>query len=70
MGSKRKSMGENSSSSAPTSISIDSSKASVQPVVASFAAAIPPLASSFATYRSIDKNRADDCIVVSETEKI
>ncbi|KAJ1667033.1 DNA-directed RNA polymerase I subunit rpa49 [Coemansia sp. RSA 1813] len=68
MGSKRKSMGEDGGKK--VSISIDSSKAVVQPVVASFAAAVPPMASSFSTYKSVDKNKSNDCIVVSETEKI
>ncbi|KAJ1793984.1 DNA-directed RNA polymerase I subunit rpa49 [Coemansia sp. RSA 2399] len=69
MGSKRKSMSEDADGS-NISVSIDNSKASVQPVIASFAAAVPPMASSFATYKCIDKSKPNDCIVVSETEKI
>ncbi|KAJ2383874.1 DNA-directed RNA polymerase I subunit rpa49, partial [Coemansia sp. RSA 2603] len=51
-------------------ITINSAKANVQPVLANFTAAIPPVASSFATYKSIDARRKDECIVVSETDKI
>ncbi|KAJ2850077.1 DNA-directed RNA polymerase I subunit rpa49 [Coemansia brasiliensis] len=49
-------------------VAIDTSKARVQPVLATFSAAIPPSASSFTTYRRTDKR--DDCIVVSENDKI
>ncbi|KAJ2350422.1 DNA-directed RNA polymerase I subunit rpa49 [Coemansia erecta] len=66
MGSKRKA----SEQSSGVSISIDSSKAKVQPVLATFSAAVPPVAAAFTTYRGMGKSRSDDYIVASETEKI
>ncbi|KAJ2626222.1 DNA-directed RNA polymerase I subunit rpa49 [Coemansia sp. RSA 1290] len=50
------------------SVAIDTSKARVQPVLATFSAAIPPPASSFTTYRSTEKQ--GNYIVVSENDKI
>ncbi|KAJ2007523.1 DNA-directed RNA polymerase I subunit rpa49 [Coemansia sp. RSA 2322] len=52
------------------SVSIDSTPANIQPVLATFTAGAPPVASSFATYRYISNTKNDDCIVVSETDKI
>ncbi|KAJ1730019.1 DNA-directed RNA polymerase I subunit rpa49 [Coemansia biformis] len=65
MGSKRK-----ASEHGSVSISIDSTKAKVQPVLATFAAGIPPAASAFATYRCTDKSKGDRYIVASETDKV
>ncbi|KAJ1961342.1 DNA-directed RNA polymerase I subunit rpa49 [Dipsacomyces acuminosporus] len=70
MGSKRKSMSDESSKSSNVKVSVDNSKATVQPVLATFAATLPPVAASFATFRSADNDRKDDCIVVSETDKV
>ncbi|KAJ2021820.1 DNA-directed RNA polymerase I subunit rpa49, partial [Coemansia sp. S85] len=52
------------------SISIDRTPANIQPVLATFLAAVPPVASSFSTYRYIANSKNDDCIVVSETDKV
>ncbi|KAJ2158686.1 DNA-directed RNA polymerase I subunit rpa49 [Coemansia sp. RSA 552] len=73
MGSKRKasdraSVDGESKKANKVSISIDSSKARVQPVLATFAAAVPRVASEFATYKNAENG--DQCIVVNETEKI
>ncbi|KAJ2777926.1 DNA-directed RNA polymerase I subunit rpa49 [Coemansia interrupta] len=68
--SGKHSNGDISSRNSDVTISINSAKANVQPVLAKFTAAVPPLASSFATYKSIDSRKKDECIVVSETEKI
>ncbi|KAJ1990295.1 DNA-directed RNA polymerase I subunit rpa49 [Coemansia spiralis] len=68
MGSKRKST--ETEGGKKVSISVDSSKAAIKPVVATFTAAIPPVASSFATYKCLDKSKSDNHMVVSETEKI
>ncbi|KAJ2493145.1 DNA-directed RNA polymerase I subunit rpa49 [Coemansia sp. RSA 2050] len=52
------------------SISIDKTPANIQPVLATFLAAVPPVASSFSTYRYGVNSKNDDCIVVSETDKV
>ncbi|KAI8323044.1 RNA polymerase I associated factor, A49-like protein [Martensiomyces pterosporus] len=70
MGSKRKSMSGESSQNSDVKITVDNTIASIQPVLATFAATVPPVASSFTTYKSVDPDRSDDCIVVSETDKI
>ncbi|KAJ2713493.1 DNA-directed RNA polymerase I subunit rpa49 [Coemansia spiralis] len=72
MGSKRKAPehGAASAKAGSVAITIDGSKAKVQPVLATFAAGIPPPAAAFATYRGTDKSKGDRCIVVSETDKI
>ncbi|KAJ2227528.1 DNA-directed RNA polymerase I subunit rpa49 [Coemansia sp. RSA 1722] len=62
--------GSSKSSSSAVSISIDTSKAGIQPVLAKFSAAVPPVASTFDTYRCLDSSKKDACIVVSETQKI
>lgn len=70
---KRKSLSSSGVGERTVTISIDSSRANIQPVLATFASAIPPVASSFATYHHIDnnnKNGDDECLVVSETEKV
>ncbi|KAJ2719543.1 DNA-directed RNA polymerase I subunit rpa49 [Coemansia sp. Benny D115] len=51
-------------------VSIDSSKAIVQPVLAKFTSTVPPVASLFTAYKCLDSERKDACLVVSETEKI
>ncbi|KAJ2796901.1 DNA-directed RNA polymerase I subunit rpa49, partial [Coemansia furcata] len=76
MGTKRKQaeVGGNTANSDTTgqgvSISIDKSPANIQPVLATFLAAVPPVASSFSTYKYISNTKNDDCIVVSETDKV
>ncbi|KAJ2666197.1 DNA-directed RNA polymerase I subunit rpa49 [Coemansia sp. RSA 1199] len=65
MGSKRKAEEQST-----VSISIDSSKAKVQPVLATFAAAVPPVASEFTSYRGMGAEKSNDYIVASSTEKI
>ncbi|KAJ1833956.1 hypothetical protein LPJ70_006376, partial [Coemansia sp. RSA 2708] len=66
MGSKRKA----SEQSSGVTLSIDSSKAKVQPVLATFSAAVPPVASTFSTYRGISKSKSNDYIIVNESEKM
>ncbi|KAJ2797561.1 DNA-directed RNA polymerase I subunit rpa49, partial [Coemansia guatemalensis] len=78
MGTKRKSLdhhgendaGSSSKGSNKVKIAIDSSKAKIQPVIATFTSAVPPAASAFITYKCVDKEHSNRCIVVSETEKI
>ncbi|KAJ2036333.1 DNA-directed RNA polymerase I subunit rpa49 [Coemansia sp. S16] len=76
MGTKRKQaeVSSNNATSDTTgqevSISIDRSPANIQPVLAKFLAAVPPVASSFSTYKYISNTKNDDCIVVSETDKV
>ncbi|KAJ1646369.1 DNA-directed RNA polymerase I subunit rpa49 [Coemansia asiatica] len=52
------------------SISIDITNANIQPVLAKFTSAVPPVASTFDTYKCLDSSKKDACIVVSENEKI
>ncbi|KAJ2892881.1 DNA-directed RNA polymerase I subunit rpa49, partial [Coemansia aciculifera] len=40
------------------------------PVLATFLGAVPPVASAFSTYRNISSGKNDNCIVVSETDKV
>ncbi|KAJ1802480.1 DNA-directed RNA polymerase I subunit rpa49, partial [Coemansia sp. RSA 2599] len=73
--SKQRSSGDangssSSSSNNKVSISIDVSKAEIQPVLAKFSGAMPPVASTFDAYKCLDSSKKDACIVVSENEKI
>ncbi|KAJ1672134.1 DNA-directed RNA polymerase I subunit rpa49 [Coemansia sp. RSA 25] len=73
MGSKRKQAEDSTSDTtagqaAAVVISIDKSPANIQPVLATFLAAVPPVASAFSTYKHASNN--DNCIIVSETDKV
>ncbi|KAJ2747921.1 DNA-directed RNA polymerase I subunit rpa49 [Coemansia sp. BCRC 34301] len=76
MSTKRKHSGDGSiattsdTTGQTVSISIDKSPANIQPVLATFLAAVPPVASSFSTYRCSNNTGNDDYIVVSETDKV
>ncbi|KAJ2896748.1 DNA-directed RNA polymerase I subunit rpa49 [Coemansia aciculifera] len=52
------------------SISIDEAPANIQPVLATFLGAVPPVASLFSTYRPIAGDETDNCIVVNETDRV
>ncbi|KAJ1928205.1 hypothetical protein EC988_010185, partial [Linderina pennispora] len=70
MANKRKSSELEAKGGSSATVKVDNSRADIQPVLATFSAVAPPVASTFTTFKSGDKDQNQECLVVSEGDKV